>query len=138
MWLIGWFDYHNLLLFRRAIGLTSIPSLSISKLNMLELVMPTWIDCKYHNIWSCQSSHLFFFFTPLCSFNFRRLVWTWVISIFHFLILVVGVVSGQSTSNAIAMLPMLGITPYWPTLRSQKMNRLEESVTILCRYAFAE
>lgn len=34
---------------RPVIGLTSIPSLSISKLNMLEQAMLIWIDCKPSN-----------------------------------------------------------------------------------------
>lgn len=44
--------------------------------------------------------------------------------------------NGLLTSNVIAMLPMLGITLCLHTLLLQKMNLLEESVTISCRFVY--
>lgn len=107
-------------LYRPVIGLTSIPSLSISKPNMLELAMLIWTDCEF----------------SLSLPQFFLLILKLFINLFFLLRGCVSAVSGQWTFNVIAMHHILGTTLYWDSLLLLKMNLLEENATALCRFIF--
>lgn len=117
---------HNMHFFelcRPVTDLISIPSLNIFRLNMLELGMLTWADCKF--LPSHCASCIF-----CCFYLFLPRVYLLIGLLLNF------EVNGQWISSVIVMPPILATIRCWPILQLLKMNQLEESATILCRLVY--